>query len=685
MTKITVNISIKKNKIIKQFDDEEQLLSFLYDNLGTIDDKIIINRISSLHTLVPMYDIYTENIILIKSIYVEQKIKQYYRPIDDSIIKLINKTKKNKMINFLKNFDTQLLYSTFLKNYKNAVKFLDEYTTCIKPSFLPLLDTTTPYYTKKELKYIALNNNKWNEKMREEELCDIIKENDISYEDLLYHHDYIKNNNFNGFIKIYTFFNGELINKYLRYPRVHNRDEFNEKYIENFRNFLIKSPAWKKSYYLYRWIKTDDFLNNLKIGDNFIEKGFTSTTRNPFIEKDRNYFGFILLKIKVPANKTGCGLAIEFYSSFKSELEIIFPPGKFKIINKSDTKYYHIDESIEKSVINKYELEWIGYTDNYIEVANYKLKLPIKKLDLNETIFNIESRFIFRYDTKLFYKKYGNRFRTNIGNEPVDFVVNKIQLDENLYKMQYHPKSLLTKKREGIYLIWYDQNYEINLIIEIDFYVNVNYYFRYVGGKTKIIGDYTYDDVIIFLKKIANIFWIDKINIYSDYGTYYDLINTSDFENDITSYHSKQLYIADTFYYNQLLYSAIYFNKKNIKLGSKFIEYLNKTSKCIYSKPSLEYIMNISINDFIEIISNIKNNQINEKEHDYDSDSAVNVVIKIAQDIEKSLRPSRVASVSDLYIKLFTDYYYYVNTLNKLINQSLKINFDIVYYQINAE
>ena len=59
---------------------------------------------------------------------------------------------------------------------------------------------------------------------------------------------------------------------------------------------IIKSPKFDSNYIVYRFVDNDSFLNNLNIGDIFIDRGFVSTTRNPFYFPKNNYFGEILIK-----------------------------------------------------------------------------------------------------------------------------------------------------------------------------------------------------------------------------------------------------------------------------------------------------------------------------------------------------------------------------------------------------
>ena len=62
---------------------------------------------------------------------------------------------------------------------------------------------------------------------------------------------------------------------------------------------INNAPPFDKDYILYRFIRDDEFLSQIKIGSTYIEKGFMSTTRDPFYKQNEYVFGFILLKIKL--------------------------------------------------------------------------------------------------------------------------------------------------------------------------------------------------------------------------------------------------------------------------------------------------------------------------------------------------------------------------------------------------
>tara|TARA_B110000879_G_C11164636_1_gene510590 strand:- start:1790 stop:3022 length:1233 start_codon:yes stop_codon:yes gene_type:complete len=128
-------------------------------------------------------------------------------------------------------------------------------------------------------------------------------------------------------------------------------------------DLINNAPALPKDFYFYRFIWEDDFLKKLKIGDVFVDKGFTSTTRDPFYSPGTNYnFGLVLIKINIPKNIKGVGLFIENFSLFPIEEEFLLAPGnKLKLTKKDDNfKYHHLNPKFERLVTKKYEFTWIG-------------------------------------------------------------------------------------------------------------------------------------------------------------------------------------------------------------------------------------------------------------------------------------------------------------------------------------
>ena len=68
------------------------------------------------------------------------------------------------MLEFMNNFDLDILKQTYTNAFLNTNPTTRELTTCIKPSYLPYQKYQSPYYTKSELTNMGLNLNIISEK-----------------------------------------------------------------------------------------------------------------------------------------------------------------------------------------------------------------------------------------------------------------------------------------------------------------------------------------------------------------------------------------------------------------------------------------------------------------------------------------------------------------------------------------
>lgn len=697
----------------------EDIIKDLYFNLGTINSKNMIDEISSYSKLFPMFDIQTENIILVKKEELYDKLLSFnYRPINKQIYEIIVNTKSStqkRMVEFLKNFNIELLENTFYKNIYEINPTTNDITDCIRPSYIPIMRYTTPYYSKTEMIFMALNNNIWNTNMTMKNICNIIQQNDITSMELLKHQTYIRENNADQYIKYYSFLGSSPLNYYLRIPQNNYPDSNIEKHISNFYNLLLNSPGWNKSYYFYRWINNDNYLKHLMIGDIFIDNGFTSTTRLPFINPNEHYFGYILIKIKVPANKQGSGLAIEYYSHFPAEQEIVFPPSKFKVIATTNTKYYHPNIDITDKVVTKYEFEWIEPINPLSDDFKQKLKKsfkPISIIDFAEYKYDIlygnkYELFINLLEQHDLYKK----FKTHIGNESVVFNVGKIEKGQyERFFMLNHIQTTYT--HNNIYFAWInEQTGETNLMIEIGEYLCVNYYFKFSGMNTKIIGDFTFDDILIFIEKLALFFNVKQIIICSDYNKFWNIIDKSSLTSnyiDLKDFHSRQLYISDTTYYNELLHHYINIKYTTNDEISDFTKYIfnNHNANIRFGKEIFHHMMDIKIKDFLnDYNTHIQNNAIiNEQYIDLiiklankiiDGKILIDIQFSNIKHVKKNIKHSikhlnRTVSILDqekfiyLYFYITHYYNYLVPFLHSYMHILYGVNFDDIYIYYNV-
>jgi hypothetical protein len=684
---INIEIYYKTGSKKITFNNIEDIIDHLYYELGYIKDQEVINLISASKKLFPMYDIYTENIILVNNEQLYNRlINNHFRPINKNMYEIIKINNKIKHINFLKNFNIDILNNTFLQNIYDNNPNTNEITNCIRPSFLPIFRYINPYYTKTELIYLALNIGIWKEDYNIDTICSSVSDNDINCKKLLEHQIFIKKNNADNYIKYYSFMGSSLFNNYLRSPSNYYRDINLEKHINNLKNILIKSPSWDKSYFFYRWINNDYFLKNIKVNDIWYENGFLSTTRQAFVNPNKNYFGYILMKIKVPKNIEGAGLAIEYYSHFSDEEEILFSPSKFKLLKTSNTNYYHPNPLIKNKIISKYEFEWVGHINKNLNINNFKKGIEyINYLDFTDRLSS--NYLIDKLD--IFYKKYKNKFYTKIGN--ADILLRLAKIEQGVYD-EFFYLNLIKRDNDLIgkelYITW--ENYktgEINLFIEISSIISVNYYNKFNPSFTKILDKYNYEDIIEFIKNIAYLFNINHIIIHPDYNKYSNIINIY---NNNNTYYIKQLYISDCFYFNELLFYYIC-NSYMIKIEcSNFTKYLfnNPNIKLIDGINSILYILNTDLNEFI--------NDFYVKQK-YLYDPFIDQIFKIAKKIIKkniniinelnNIYKAKRQILSDnklidLYVLLTLSYYYLIPYLHSIIFDILDINFDNIIFEL---
>jgi hypothetical protein len=523
----------KLKKIIKEYGVKEIL-------------DIIINSISTIENKVALYDAYSDNMYLInkenvyyrvvyhyyrfpekkfytsiekKKKHLEKKIKSNIYDKKELILKNRKLRKYNLMLQFLDNFNIDILYNTYIRvYYLYANEVGKNITLCQRPSFIPYFTHIKPYYTRNEVINMALNMDIKFDKTNIDNLCLKIKDNDITAETLLNHQEYIIKQNKVGLIQYYTLHGSYIMNQYLRkmtnYPV---QNTYLEKLIKEMWDLVIHSPSFDKDYILYRFINDDSYLRELEIGDIFSDEGFTSTTRDPFYKASDYKFGFILIKIKIPKNVKGVGLCIETLSHFPHEEEIILPPKTLLRLDKVDENcvYHNTDTKFMSKVKTKYEFTLIGKQEvikfdkrephiNY-DIVDFNLIDNVSTFSLIEKV----NHFIRNHVDNLF------QFQTKIGNKLFTIMVDQYD-STGAYKKFY---AMATSNGFCLYTMY--NNYILFFIELLEEknkrYMHVNYYVKYSTiDRSKIISD---EDFILFLSLVSNYFGIDYCVIYADYLT----------------------------------------------------------------------------------------------------------------------------------------------------------------------
>lgn len=562
----------KKEKIIKITDN---IVEELYDNLLMVPtikqlktyDKIKLDNpeeyiiklrkyISKLDYKLPLFDYATKNIYLIAydDIYNKITLEDYRFP-NKTIIELLESTlneinnlksdsvwihtyikKLTKNLNFLSNFNMEILKDTFIEVFINTNPTSKEITSCIKPSYLPYQSYQSPYYNKSELISMALNLNlittpdkkPWTYSSSElKAICNKLTEYEINTKTLLENQLYILYNNAKSYIQFFSLFGSYYFNNYLR-NKNSNKDIVFDNHIQNMLKIIEKSPKLDSNYEVYRFIESDDYLNDIKVGSIHNEDSFISTTRNPFYPKD-NLFGFILIKIILKKNTKGIALLIESYSNYQQEQEILLPPSKLKLISiDNDFKYYHWNKLAEKRIVKKYIFEYIEplsydihfYTNRYNILEQ---EIPFIDFSKQEYVGRTPQEKTINFFVSIPKINLKRTFKTQIGSTIYDIDAYFLTQNKVYSKFFFLQREDSSNQNLGdeIYLLIQDKtNAQFNLIIEIRNIISVNYYHRF-SGLNSIIAD---DDLIQWISYLAKSLSIQDVIIHGNYSSYVNIV-----------------------------------------------------------------------------------------------------------------------------------------------------------------
>ena len=342
---------------------------------------------------------------------------------------------------------------------------------------------------------------------------------------------------------------------------------------------IEQSPELSNDYDIYRFIWDDSFISSLKEGDIFIDRGFMSTTRDPFYSPGINgTFGLILIKIKIPKNKKGVGIFIENFSLFPKEEEFLIPPcSKIKLISKNnDFKYYHTDVQFEKLINRKYEFELIdnGYKEFY---DNYKLlaqnKEQIKYTNIKEILldgidrFNIIKQFITQYSIN-------KKINLMLNNQKYSFNYQWFDSsDTSSYKKFYYNST-----KDGMLFSLFDENGYPWLNIELGQKLVINYLNQLYLGNTDEINNTNEinKNIIELIYYFGKIFHYSEALIYHKYNNFNFLLKDKD--NIFTSF-----YLFNSSLYNYLKYGKKYLDFDpfiTYNIGYWYLdEYFNKQTE----------------------------------------------------------------------------------------------------------
>lgn len=537
------------NKIIEDYLTKN---GYKYTDVMILTPNIVKKRLSEPKRSIPLFDPVVTNLFIITDMNVYSRIVNHnYRQIDNTLLEYINELKEKKkeqtelnptlkknnvfmrslhklelLTEYIKLFDLHTLSNAFNRFF--SLGLVDLTFTCAKKSFIPSYAHLKPFYTLDEIIKLALNEGIIRLKgsfnydilkrevlnMNRNDICTTIQSNDIEADTLIEHQQYIIDNDSIGLIQYYTLSGSYFINTYLRnLSNYEYQNDFLETNILKLWKLVKNAPAFDNDYILYRFVTTGKHLENLKIGDIYQDKGFLSTTRNPFYQNDEANFGTILLKITIPKNIVGVGLCLELWSNFPHEEEIILAPlAKLKLISvDNNVTFYHSNRDFEAKVNKKYEFRWVGNNDIKIDK---RIVLPFETKNID--FLAIKKFNIYKLNDKINYllKHFDamKKAQCTIGNKTYDIIAEWYN-SEGSYKGKY---AMTTNKGFSLYSIY--DGYMLFFIeigeINNQQQIRVNYLSRYMRlNRQKVMGD---ENFIKFVSSIAYFFDIPNVVIYAD-------------------------------------------------------------------------------------------------------------------------------------------------------------------------
>lgn len=615
---------------------------------GYLDD--LRKRIGKYENKVPLYDIRSNHIFLINKDNVYHRFyyddyrfitKDFYQDLVD-----MKNPSQNDLENkrFLSYYNLDVLFKTYVKIFYQSF-VVDEYITdCKRPSFSQGMEHISPYYKINELYYLVYD---WNltdkVNLSEKEIksfCKQISQYDIPAQTLIDHQMYIYDSKAIGLVKHYSLFGSYYINMYLRKNQccpkrnksyegvIRNLDIENQ--IKIMINLIKSAPSFIKAHTVYRFIERDEFLSHLKVGDIYEDTSFMSTTRNPFYYKENYTFGYILIKIKLPANVKGVGLCIESYSNFPNEEEIVLPPSSRFMLNsvKETEELSRFEGIFDLKVKKKYEFTYIDNDYNHndskiiIEMPMAKIELPseinfkhILKSDENIKYVPMSDRLGYFRDT--YIKNIYNQFSCIINEHRYIFNMDAYD-SSSVYKPFFYYEI-----KDGIMITTSNPKYgNINLMIELGSDIHVNYYFRFSVTDPSIVVDLNQVEWIEWLSILAYLVGANTVNIHSNYILRYNKDDTIE---------QKQLKTLYTFSQNIYVY---------LKEKKKMYEFDEVTPKFDYGQ--LDYLFQIPLSKVIKPLDR--------------------------NELPRIAKSSQIKNVGDFYIYIVENYPKFIRVLEEKLD-----------------
>lgn len=532
-----------------------KLIERIFNRKTTIKNKKEKEELSKYTEYIPMYDIYSDSIYPIANENLSYRLlKCHYRFITDEIKQWIqNKLDKTEDVSKIQKYKDNLaiidcydLDTLEKTSYETLYRYSPDLglsiSICKRNSFHPFSTHLTPYYTKLELIRLGMNNriikkidpSNLTDKSLHYSICKKVSKNDISSITISEHMKAIIDNNCIGWIQYYSMTGSYIFNKILRESLPINRSLYDGlmKIIDTMNNVSLPDD-----YYFYRFVWDDDYIGKLKIGQTFTDKGFTSTTRDPFyspgIKKD---FGLILVRINIPKKIKGNGLLIEDFSMFPKEEEYLMKPGsKLKLLSKdTKTTYYHIDEKFEKLIKKRYEFVLVDTSD--------KIKLTVVE-DSTIPSIDISSIKLDGYDRFEVF----TQFRKQCDSIGQFSYKDRIFITEFFDSTSSYQHLFYNKTKDGMNTTLYHEGYPL-ISIECGDKMVVNYLKTKCYYDTSYYNDTKLDDEMV--DNIVSMY--SRIFNYSDCIIFFEYNNFVEFKDNYThdiEYLSINLYCKTIYDY----------------------------------------------------------------------------------------------------------------------------------------
>jgi len=555
---------IKKNKTaVTQLIGKGNILP-LFDitvnNIQLVEKKNIYMKVIYEYNRFPYLELIQNNLKEVTS-YIDKELKKDVPFKNELKLKEGQLHKLNLNLTFINELDLVLLNDIFINALYTSNPEIGDITFCQRQSFTPYFKHLKPFYRKEEIIKMGYNMGLLNKDIMIEtydddfiaELCNKVMQNDISSDILLQHQQYIMKNRMYNLIQYFSLHGSYFMNKYLR--NIEENDYKNKRLEESIilmNNLIRNAPAFNNNYILYRFIHDDFILSKIKIGELYIESGFSSTTRNPFYNPETWKFGTVILKIKIPKGIKGIGLILETISLFPSEEEIVLAPNAMLRLDAKNTDVnYHTLDKYKTFINTQYEFTLMGYEDTPL----FTPKMPIDDIHIN--FLEIE-----RIDTKTisekinhFINKYVNdiyQFVTTIGTH--DYVVNV-----EWYNSTGVYRDFYASKTANGFCMYAIRKGNILFMLEIgeseEPYIYVNYY-RKLSTIQDLKTEIVEIDFLDFIAKIGFFFNISNIIIYCDYMA----CDYSDYDKNICTNNDNHLCKGGN--YNIDIYQYLKYGKK---------------------------------------------------------------------------------------------------------------------------